>query len=146
MLHIQRIRKDIITLGHHVAQDRQARRKALSLAQVWLDEAAEVDQLRIHLAPLLNDSSADAVRWHGGIPCSAGKINHHRLTEDVPLTDLVLIGVDGSQIYPGRHALALYYLLQVGALIFRYDGNTPTVHTQEWLRYDEAGLYTIKGI
>jgi len=125
MLHIERIREDITTLGHHAAQDRQARRKALTLAQVWLDEAAKASQ--------------------GGIPCSPGKINHHRPIEDIPLTDLVLIGVDGSQIYPDRHALAHYYLLQVGALIFRYDGNAPTVHTREWLRYDEADLYDDRG-
>jgi len=145
MLHIERIREDIISLGHHAAQDRQARRKALALAQIWLDEAVEADQLRVHLAPLLDARHAAAGPWHGAIPCSPGKIDHHRPTEDVPLVDLVLIGVDGSQIYPDRHALAVYYLLQVGALTFRYDGNTPTVHTREWLRYDEADLYDDQG-
>ncbi|MCJ7549778.1 MAG: hypothetical protein MUQ30_08870, partial [Anaerolineae bacterium] len=145
MLHIERIREDIISLGHQASQDRQARREALALAQVWLDEAAEADQLRAHLAPLLDAGHAAAVRWQGGIPCSPGKINHHRPTEGVPPADLVLIGVDGSQIYPDRHALAVYYLLQVGALIFRYDGTTPTVHTREWLRYDEADLYDDRG-
>jgi len=155
MLHIERIREDIIALGHHAAQDQQARRQALIMAQVWLDEAAEADQLRAHLAPLLAAADAaaasagtagtGAIRWHGGIPCSPGKINHHRATEDIPLADLVLIGVDGSQIYPDRHALILYYVLQVGALIFRYDGNTPTVHTREWLCYDEADLYDDRG-
>ena len=145
MLQIERIRKDIISLGHQAAQDRQIHRKALVLAQIWLDEAAEADQLRAHVAPLLDDNSADAVRWQGGIPCSPGKINHHRPTEDVPLADLVLIGVDGSQIYPDRQALALYYLLQVGALVFRFDGNAPTVHAREWLRYDKADLYDDRG-
>jgi len=150
MLHIERIREEIITLGHRAAQDRQTRRQALVLAQVWLDEAVEAGQLRAHLAPLLAAADraatgAGALRWHGGIPCSPGKINRQRPTEDIPLTDLVLIGVDGSQIYPDRHALILYYLLQVGALIFRYDGNTPTVHAREWLRYDEADLYDDQG-
>ena len=147
MLRIERIREDIVILGHRTAQDRQARRKALALAQVWLDEAADADQLRAHLAPLLAaaDAGAGATRWHGGIPCSSGKINRQRPTEDIPLADLVVIGVDGSQIYPDRHALILYYLLQVGALIFRYDGNSPDVHTREWLRYDEADLHDDQG-
>ncbi len=151
MLHIERIRTEITALGHRAAQDRQARRQALALAQAWLDEAVETDQLRAHLGPLLAaaDAAASAgtgtIRWHGAVPCSPGKINRQRPAEDIPPADLVLIGVDGSQIYPDRHALILYYLLQVGALTFRYDGNTPTVHTREWLRYDEADLHDAQG-
>lgn len=96
MLHIERIREDINTLGRHAAQDQHARRKALSLAQTWLEEAPEADQLRLHLAPLLDDGSVGTRNWHGGIPCSPGRINQHRPTGGIPAADLVLIGVDGS--------------------------------------------------
>ncbi|MHB1318691.1 MAG: DNA double-strand break repair nuclease NurA [Anaerolineae bacterium] len=56
-----------------------------------------------------------------------------------------MLGVDGSQIFPDRHALVLYYLLQVGAMVFRYNGAAPTVHTTETLRYEDRDLFDAHG-
>jgi len=55
---------------------------------------------------------------------------------------ITLVAVDGSQIYPDRHGLAFYYVINVGGIIFRCgSGQAPAVRTQPQLYYSEEQLY-----
>ena len=141
MLRLEQIRRDIVALGQRAARDQQTQRSALALAQRWLADLPGNTDLRQHLQPLLSGSS----RWGGAIPCGDERLSTPITCPDSPTDGLVVVGVDGSQIFPDRHALTLYYLLQVGALIFRYNGTAPTVHTAEWLRYEESELFDAHG-
>ena len=56
-----------------------------------------------------------------------------------------LIAADGSQIYPDRHAVAPYYLLNTGSIVFRKGrceaplvNSTPELHFEEDDLYDDA--------
>jgi hypothetical protein len=43
-----------------------------------------------------------------------------------PPTQATILAADGSQIYPDPHGLALYYLINVGSLVYRHgSGQTP---------------------
>jgi hypothetical protein len=53
-----------------------------------------------------------------------------------------LVAADGSQIYPDRHGLAFYYVINVGSIVFRHgSGQAPTVGTQPQLHYTEEQMY-----
>jgi hypothetical protein len=53
-----------------------------------------------------------------------------------------VIGSDGAQIPPDRHGLALYYLINVGSLVYRHgSGQTPEARTVPQLYYRQEDLY-----
>jgi len=56
-------------------------------------------------------------RWRGAIPAEA-PMDFHGGPEAMP-PEVTVVGVDGSQIYPDRHAPALYYALNLGYFIGR---------------------------
>ncbi|MCU0522555.1 MAG: DNA double-strand break repair nuclease NurA [Anaerolineae bacterium] len=141
MLRIERIRDDIAALGQHAIAAHASRRTALTLAQQWLASAPDAETLRTHIQPVLGQSD----RWSGALPTTSEPVNAQIACPQLPLTDLVLIGVDGSQIFPDRHALTLYYLLQVGTLTFRYNGNAPSPMTFAWLHFAESELFDDRG-
>ncbi len=141
MLRIERIREDIAALGRRAAAERVERQGALDQALRWLAEAPDADELRARVQPLIGQPD----RWRGAVPTSPLPVGATMPCPEVSLDGLVLIGVDGSQIYPDRHALILYYLLQVGSLIFRYNHEAPGAQTSEWLRYEESDVYDDRG-
>ena len=131
MLRLERIRDDIAALGRRAELDQQNQGKVLAMARHWLTNLPDTGALRQHIQPLLDGAS----QWGGAIPVADESLSVPVPCPGTPPDGLVVVGVDGSQIFPDRHALALYYLLQVGALLFRYNGTTPSVHTAEWLHY-----------
>jgi hypothetical protein len=55
---------------------------------------------------------------------------------------VTLVAADGSQIYPDRHGLASYYLINVGSVVFRHgSGQAPDVDTAPRLYYAEDNVY-----
>jgi hypothetical protein len=52
------------------------------------------------------------------------------------------MAADGSQIYPDRHGLAFYYVVNVGGIVFRHgSGQAPDVFTEPQLCYAEDQVY-----
>ncbi len=141
MLHLERIRGDIVALGRRAALEQARRQEALELAHQWWLSASDTEHLRRHVQPL----TLALDRWDGAVPCTGTPISAQIPCPDSAPNDLTVIGADGSQIFPDRHALVLYYLLQVGAVIFRYTGEAPDTDTREWLHYDERELYDRNG-
>ncbi len=61
-------------------------------------------------------------------------------------TPHTLIAADGSQIYPDRHSIAAYYLLNTGAIVLRAGtGGAPTVSSVPEIFFQEADLYDEEG-
>src|SRR3989338_2222962 len=58
------------------------------------------------------------LRWAGAIPTDE-PINASFPLPPPPARAHVL-AADGSQIYPDRHGVSLYYLINVGSIIFRH--------------------------
>ena len=55
---------------------------------------------------------------------------------------LTLVAADGSQIYPDRHGLAFYYIINVGSIVFRHGSRqAPAVATAPRLFYREDQVY-----
>ncbi|MGQ0603243.1 MAG: DNA double-strand break repair nuclease NurA, partial [Anaerolineales bacterium] len=83
-------------------------------------------------------------RWAGAIPTEEA-VNRAYPLPPHPARANVL-AADGSQIYPDRHGVALYYLINVGSLVFRYGSSqTPLTHSQPQVFFEDADLYDEDG-
>jgi hypothetical protein len=59
---------------------------------------------------------------------------------------LHVLGADGSQVYPDRHAPAYYYLINIGRLHLRYgSGEPPIASTQPAIYFLDEDLSTASG-
>ncbi len=142
MLRIAELQKTTEDFGQLAVSQRQRREKDVAQALRWLEAMPTAEEVRELLAHLVTVQSM----WEGALPAEDGPVTaRHRVTTEEPPTGTVLIGVDGSQIFPDRHAALLYYLIQVGALVFRYDGSTPTPYADASLHYHERELYDERG-
>ena len=53
-----------------------------------------------------------------------------------------VIAADGSQIQPDRHGVALFYLINVGSLVYRHgSGEAPVARSEPTIGYSEADVY-----
>jgi hypothetical protein len=78
--------------------------------------------------------------WRGASPTS------ERPDEVLPTPDLPsrfrAIGADGSQIFPDRHGLALYYLINTGSIVVQHgSGEAPRSASRPQLFFEEQDLY-----
>lgn len=140
MLHIERLQAALAELGQMAAQQAQQRTDDVTTALAWLEAAPPSASLREVLTPL-----AQQGLWPGALPATDATLAARATAPDVPPTGTVLAAVDGSQIFPDRHAAVLYYLIQVGGLVFRYNGQTPEQHTRENLYFREDDLIDARG-
>jgi hypothetical protein len=81
--------------------------------------------------------------WRGAVPLG------NRLDERRPCSPgsapATLIAVDGSQIYPDRHGIAPYYLLNVGSITLRQgSGDAPLTDSQPFLFFAQEEIYDEK--
>jgi len=141
MLHLERLKTDIDAMGLLAAERQQQRESDITKALRWLAEAPEPAELRARLAPVVS-SEHD---WAGALPTTAAPLAARYAADGDPPHGAVLIAVDGSQIYPDEHAAALYYLLQIGGVAFRYDGSRPTPYSCESLHFRDDELYDDRG-
>ena len=79
-------------------------------------------------------------RWRGAIP------TEEALDQTVPPPktpqSLHVIGADGSQIYPDRHASAFYYLINIGSIVVAHgSGEAPTIQQESRLFFETEDLY-----
>ncbi len=137
MLHLERLTTDIATMSLMAVERQQQRESDTTKALRWLAEAPEPAELRARLAPVLSGESD----WTGALPTTDAPLAARYAANSDPPRGAVLIAVDGSQIYPDEHAAALYYLLQIGGIAFRYDGSRPTPYSCESLHFRDDELY-----
>lgn len=78
--------------------------------------------------------------WFGAVPTEE-TIDQSHPPPPHPKT-LNVLGADGSQIHPDRHAPTMYYLINTGAIHLRYgSGIAPHASSQALLFFKEEDLY-----
>ncbi|MDW8316511.1 MAG: DNA double-strand break repair nuclease NurA [Anaerolineae bacterium] len=136
MLELNRLTEPVRQMAEALAGRQGKLQSLVDQARRALEtHAAVTEDLRARL------SQAVAVdpSWRGAEPLEPRLDVYHPLPEPLPAT---LMASDGSQIYPDPHAAALYYLLNVGAIVLRQgSGQAPQVTTRSRLVFDEAELY-----
>ena len=138
MLHLEQLRTDIRALGEHTVERHQ--RQQAFCEQVLAQLAAPPEPGRLRQLVAHQPDAGDLA-----LPATDAPLNQRFTPKSAPSRGITVIAVDGSQIMPDRHAAVLYYLIQVGGLIFRYDGSTPTSHREATLHFEESELYDNDG-
>ena len=141
MLHIERLKTDIDVLSRLAAERQTSREDDVARALRWLAEAPDPATLRERLAPVTSGEND----WPGALPATAAPLAARTTVAADPPRGTVVIGVDGSQVYPDAHAAALYYLIQIGGLAFAYDGSRPRPYSCETLHFKDEELFDAQG-
>ncbi len=133
MLKLSDLREEITALGETMARRMREREVEAERLRRWWEAAPDAEEARARL------TEAEL------LPQGEGPLQALAEAELPPPPETVVIGVDGSQIVPDRHAAIPYYLLQIGGLRFRYDGSRPADRRHATLHYAEAELYDADG-
>lgn len=138
-LELNKLTKDVDALGQNLAQRLAELAEQLPAAQASLNSIGVADQ-----ALLRKVEAARRHRWAGAIPTGEA-VNEAFPLPPVPARYNV-IAADGSQIYPDRHGVALYYLINIGSIVFRCGlPQAPSIASQPEVFYEDEDLYEDEG-
>jgi hypothetical protein len=129
-LELSRLTEQVRAMGEELATRERQHAGMVALARRWLTQYADQGERLRHPARTIR----------AAIPTD------EPLDEVHPLPAVreryTVIAADGSQIQPDPHGAALYYLLNVGSLVYRHgSGEAPEAHSEPVLGYTEADLY-----
>ncbi len=129
-LELNRLTQTIQQMGEALAQQERGLEQWLRQAREWLAEFARPDPHLFRAAAEIGAPIPTAEPLDGAFPLPP------------PPEQFTVIGADGSQIQPDRHAAASYYLINVGSLVYRHgSGQTPEARSLPDLRYLDEDLY-----
>lgn len=134
-LDLPRVLPQVEAMSRAAAERAAGARDRLQLCSRLLDCAAAMpaEEMRRRIARA-------GTRWPGALP-SEEPINAVFEAPELP-PRFDVIAADGSQVYPDRHGLALYYLINVGSIVIgRGSGQAPQVNTEPLLAFDDEALY-----
>ncbi|MFQ6100708.1 MAG: DNA double-strand break repair nuclease NurA [Anaerolineae bacterium] len=129
-LELSRLTAQVQAMGEELAARQRQYADLVVLARRWLAEYADQGEQLRH--------PARAMR--AAIPTGEPLDTIHPLPT-IPQR-FTFIAADGSQVHPDRHGAALYYLINVGSMVYRHgSGERPEAYSQPTLGYTEADLY-----
>lgn len=137
MLELRKLMDEVETMSQDMALRHGESGALAERAKQKLAEFAVVDDA---LLDKIERAANEDLSWRGACPVSPRLDERHQPAE-APV-DASLIGVDGSQIYPDRHGMAIYYLVNTGAIILRQgSGEAPLTRTQPTIFYRKDDIY-----
>jgi hypothetical protein len=131
-LELSTLSGQVQAMGQEMAARRQAYAERVAQAQRWLSEYAEQAG---QLGQLIRETGFGAA-----IPTGESIDAQHPLP---PILErFTFIAADGAEIQPDSHGVAFYYLINVGALVYRHgSGQTPEAYSQPTFGYTEDDTY-----
>jgi len=129
-LELSQLTQPVRSMGEAVAERQQAYADLVRLARQWLADYADQGAVLRHparsiQAAMPTDEPLDAVYPAPPTP--------ERFT---------VAAADGSQIQPDRHGAALYYMINIGSIVYRHgSGEAPEASSEATLGYTEDDLY-----
>jgi hypothetical protein len=129
-LELSKLTSQVQTMGRELAGRQNKQADLVALARRWLAEYSDQGERLRH--------PARAIR--AAIPMD------EPLDDDYPLPPVpdqfTVIAADGTQIQPDRHGAALYYLINVGSVVYRHgSGEAPEAYSEPTLGYTEQDIY-----
>ncbi|MBI3361215.1 MAG: DNA double-strand break repair nuclease NurA [Chloroflexi bacterium] len=138
-LELNKLTHQVEDLGKALADRATEFEQRLPAAKAVLDAIGTADDALRHKVVI-----AKNFRWAGAIPTEEPVNAAFSLPPHPPRVNV--IAGDGSQIHPDRHGIALYYLINVGSIVFRHGlADAPVVRSQPQVFYEEADLYEEDG-
>lgn len=130
-LELSQLTQQVETMGKAAAERQSAYTDLVRLARQWL--ASYADQ-----GEKLRDGARSG--REAAIPTAEPLDGVYPLPE-IP-EKLTVAAADGSQIQPDRHGAALYYMINIGSLVYRHgSGEAPEARSEATLGYTEDDLY-----
>jgi len=129
-LDLTRLARAAEEMGQALARQEREFGNRVAEARRWLEAFAET-------GPALQEAAADV---GAAIPTSE-PLNTVVACPPAPQR-FTVIGADGSAIGPDRHSAALYYLINIGSLVFRHgSGEAPEARSIPTLAFRDEDLY-----
>jgi hypothetical protein len=134
-LELNKVTRQVVQLGEQAAQRKREAEAIVPVVQAILHDHAGDAALRD-----LAQRARDTQRWRGAVPI--GEPLDAAIDPPPHPAHLTIVAGDGSQIYPDTHGIALYYLINVGTIIFRHGSSqAPSVATEPTVYGDADTLY-----
>jgi len=135
-LDLSKLTRNVDELGDAVAKRITDINESLPVARATLTSLTNEAEQLIKRA----ERVARHFRWAGAIPTD------EKMDAAFPLPSrpqrFNVIAADGSQIYPDRHGVATYYLINVGSIVFRYGiPDAPSINTRPEVFFKDEDLY-----
>lgn len=129
-LELNRLTDQVQAMGQELATREREYADLVALARDWLEAYADQGEPLRHPA---RDFSA-------AIPVDDPLDAQHPLP---PIPErFTFIAADGAEIQPDSHGIAFYYLINVGALVYRHgSGQAPEAYSQPTIGYTEDDVY-----
>jgi hypothetical protein len=131
-LELSKLSGQVQAMGQEMAVREQEYAEQVAKAQDWLTEYAEQAQ---QLGETIRNSNYSAA-----IPTDEPVDAHYDLP---PVPErFTFIAADGTEIQPDSHGVAFYYLINVGALLYRHgSGETPEAYSLPTIGFSEDDIY-----
>lgn len=140
-LELNKLTGQVDGMGQAMAQRSGEQRERIARAKDTLARTPIVtDELRAKIK-----RAREIDQWRrGALPLNDRLDERRQVTARLP--QAILIAADGSQIYPDRHGIATYYLLNTATIVLRAgSGQAPSVNSVPEVFYDDDDLYDSAG-
>ena len=122
------------TTARRLTQRRERVAEALHTLQAYRTNWTAVAQ-----ALTTAKEKSDEKHYRSARPFSEAEPLDSHIPAPAPPAQATIIAADGSQIMPDRHAAHLYYLINVGGIIYHHgSGRTPETFSQPEIFYPES--------
>jgi hypothetical protein len=151
-LEIEKLLTSLDLMARSAAKRRQTRRDLVAEALDTLEERASA-WTTIEAALAAAGELADPKHYHSARPVDRVQPLNATIDPPLPPSEATLISTDGSQIMPDRHAAHLYYLINVGGIVYHHvrpdqaggspsplDGPSPEPFSQPELHFPRDEL------
>jgi len=136
-LELNKLTGQVAAMGGALARRRQDLLRRGRQAQEALRRAPEVtEELKRKIA-----KAREIDAWRRGALPLGERLDERRQVNS-SADRAILIAADGSQIYPDRHGIAAYYLLNTGSIVLRRgSGAAPAVNSVPEIYFEDDDLY-----
>jgi len=140
-LELKQVAPQVKAMGDNIAKQSGARQELIQQAKALLKKySTAFDELDERVAKAERIQEALRFSWLGAAPAGEALAEYHAPPSPPPRA--TVIASDGSQIHPDRHAIALYYLINTGAIAYRHgSGQRPDTSTESQLFYKDEDLF-----
>ena len=140
-LELNKLSGQVNQMGRTLAERERSHEAKITDPRAILIEHGEVTaELREKIARAHKSDQS----WRGADPLGDRLDERHIPT--APPCPATLIAADGSQIYPDRHGIATYYLINTGSIVLRQcSGEAPAVSSRPTVYFEDADLYDSAG-
>jgi hypothetical protein len=139
-LDLRQVLPQVESLGQEAARRSAEAAARLPVVEQHLEQAAILDRQE-----LLRRLASAPPGLHPAIPTDEPIDGAQELPAALPR--LRILAADGSQLYPDRHGVAFFYVLNIGSLaLVDGSGRPPQTATRSQLHYDEEELRDTRGL